>query len=69
MASKKAPAAAQAPGTVTDEVFTYVATTPILHDGDTYQPGDEMVLTADQAKRLGNAVTAPDANLTETSKE
>lgn len=63
----KAPAAAKKAAPT--EVTTYVATTPILHDGDTYQPGDEIELTADQAATLGNAVTAPDAKLPEIPKE
>lgn len=39
-------------------VATYiVGACPILHDQDTYQPGDELELTEAQAKRLGSKVT------------
>lgn len=39
-------------------VATYlVGACPILHDQDTYQPGDELELTAAQAMRLGSKVT------------
>lgn len=35
---------------------TYVATTPILHDGDFYDEDDEIELDAKAAKALGGKV-------------
>ncbi len=45
--------------TTAAEVKTYVATTPILHDGEPYQPGDEIELTTAQANRLARKVAQP----------
>lgn len=38
-----------------------VGSTPILHDGQRYEPGEEVELTAKEAKRLGDRVAAATA--------
>jgi hypothetical protein len=41
------------PGTTSE----YTVVTPILLDGDRYEPGDSILLTDDQAKEIGREVT------------